>query len=197
MLHKLEHGVNITFIHTGRPKNSQDSLSQDILFLEMVGTKPAFSLRCACTAGCSHFHLPPRIHSLPSSPCAVSPRSWPLRSASPQSLALWLLVRGISRKAAGERRKGGGISSHFPPHTPPPQSCASSNSGLSSKAPSRILVIFFLPLASSAFPLLLVPRGLDILYWSLNSVHTSVNGPLVELSSVNSFWRKFYFLSRP
>lgn len=83
------------------------------------------------------------------------------------------------------------------PHTHPLQSCASSNSGLSSKAPSRILVIFFLPLASSAFPLLLVPRGLDILYWSLNSVHTSVNGPLVELSSVNSFWRKFYFLSRP
>lgn len=56
---------------------------------------------------------------------------------------------------------------------------------------SQVLILFFFPLISSAFPLWLNPRDLSILDWPLNSAHTWVSQSFLELSLVKSFWRQF------
>ena len=62
---------------------------------------------------------------------------------------------------------------------------------------SQILILFFFPFLSSAFPLWLIPRDLSILDWPLNSAHTWVSQSFLELSLVKSFWGQFCFLPGP
>lgn len=47
MLDRLQYSVNVTFICTGEPKNSCDSLYYDICFTAVSGTEPTISLRYA------------------------------------------------------------------------------------------------------------------------------------------------------
>ena len=148
----------------------------------LVWTEPAVSPRCACVCWRLSFPFASKDPFFATTTPVVLPRIWSLRSASRQFLVLWLPVRGSQWEApAGDQLVRGEKVRVFPPGFP----CCRAVPLATVTSPlwpqvSLILGIFFFPLTSS-FPLLLIPRGLNILYRSLSSSHTSVNSPFLEL----------------